>query len=74
MLAVTPLVAVWNLSRAGDARSVNEKKVAALFSGAGLPKLTVMLPPTKAFVIGAEKMIVRTPVVPEPWVTSASLW
>jgi hypothetical protein len=60
----------------GDARSVKEKKVAALFAGTGpgrLAKVTVIVPPTNAFVIDAEKMRVRTPLVPEPLVTSASL-
>ena len=41
--------------------------------GVGLGKLTVIVPPAKAFVTVAEKMRVLTPFVMEPLVTSASL-
>src|SRR5438445_5874392 len=67
-------VPVWDLSFGdGDTRPSKEKKVTASFVGVGDGKLTVMVPPAKALVTGAEKTSVRTPLMPEPLATSASL-
>ena len=51
-----------------------DKKVAAMFTGVGISpvELVMVIVPFKAAVTGAEKMSVRTPVVPEPLMTSAS--
>src|ERR1041384_1574267 len=64
-------VATWSVGE--TATPLNAKKLATLSNGTGVGNVTVIVPLFKALVTRAEYTSVRTPVRPDPLVTSASL-
>src|SRR5438128_12533408 len=61
---VSPPIPVLDLSFGnGDTRSLKEKKEAASLEGPGVGKWTVIVPPARALVTGAEKTRVRIPLL-----------